>query len=343
MRGHSSYSSFIVHHSSFIVMALTQQQLEAIVARAFSGERPTESRALAEDRYALALAGGDRLALQVYSSADEAITAAAALRLLRAEVDLPIPLLRASDPQGETIGKPYVLLSELSGDPLEQVLPRIAEEQLYQVGRKLGEAVCRVHRLICERYGALAGDDPHASADERSYGMARLERELEQCGGLGILDRRTAAEVHDWFDHKFQPVSRQAALVCGGLAPGTILVRQSENRWWVSGLLGWERALGWSPAWEHVTFFDAADGPRYFGLRVGYGNGYDEQTSRPYEQVREHALAPYRALLTLQRMREAYARGDRAELTRRRELLKGLLRAAERRPDDRQPTTDDVQ
>jgi hypothetical protein len=181
--------------------------------------------------------------------------------------------------------------------------------------------------------------------------MVRLERELEQCGALGILDRRTAAEVRDWFDHEFQPVGRQAALVCSGLAPSTILVRQSENRWWVSGLLGWEHALGWSPAWEHVTFFDAADGPRYFGLRVGYGNGYDEQTSRPYEQVREHALAPYRALLALQRMRTAYARGDRAERTRRRELLKGLMRAADRRPttDDpfdtaqgrRRPTTDD--
>ena len=324
-------------------MSLTQQQLEAIVDRAFPGERLAESRALAGDRYALALPGGERLTIQVYGSADEAAAAAAALRLLRAEVDLPIPQLRASDPQGETIGTPYTLLSELSGEPLEHVLPRIAEDQLYTIGRKLGEAACRVHRLICERYGALAGDDLDAASDERTYGMARLERELEQCGALGILDRRTAAEVRDWFDHQFQPVGRQAALICAGLTPNTIMVRQSESRWWVSGLLGWEHALGWSPAWEHVTFFDAAGGPRYFSLRVGYGNGYDDQTSRPYEQVREHALAPYRVLLALQRMRAAYARGDRHERTRQRELLKGLMRAAERRltTDDRRPTTDD--
>jgi aminoglycoside phosphotransferase (APT) family kinase protein len=313
-------------------MSLTRQQLEAIAARAFPGERVAETRALAEDRYALALPGGERLAVQVYGSTDEAATAAAALRLLRAEVDLPIPLLRASDPQGETIGTPYLLFSELSGEPLEQALPRIAEEPLYNIGRKVGEAICRVHRLICERYGALAGEDPDTSADERGYGMARLERELEQCGALGILDRHTAAELRDWFEHQFQPVGRQPALVCGGLAPATILVRQSESRWWVSGLLGWERALGWSPAWEHVTFLDTAHGPRYFALRVGYGNGYDEQTNRPYEQVREHALAPYRALLALQRMREAYVRGDSAERTRRRELLKGLMGAAAREP-----------
>jgi aminoglycoside phosphotransferase (APT) family kinase protein len=320
-------------------MPLTQQQLEAIVARAFPGERLAESRALAEDRYALSLPSGERLAVQVYASAEAAATATAALRMLRAEVDLPIPLLRASDPQGETIGAPYALLSELSGTPLEQALPQIDGEQLYTIGRKLGAALCRVHRLICDYYGALSGDDQHTFADERTYGMARLERELEQCGALGILDRHTAAETRDWFEREFQPVGRQAALVCGGLAPSTILVRQSESRWWISGLLGWEHALGWSPAWEHVTFLDATNSPRYFGLRVGYGNGYDEQTSRAYEQVREHALAPYRALLALQRMREAYA--DRAERTRRREILKGLLRAAERRADDRRLTTDD--
>ncbi|HET9223816.1 MAG TPA: phosphotransferase [Roseiflexaceae bacterium] len=323
-------------------MALTQPELEAIVNRAFPGERLAESRALGDDRYALALPGGERLTVQIYGSAEEAATATAALRLLRAEVDLPIPQLRASDPEAETIGRPYVLLSELSGEPLDQALPRLGEEQLYTLGRKLGETVCRVHRLICERYGALVGDDTDTAADERSYGLARLERELEQCSALGILDRRIAAEAHDWFDRGFQPVGRQAALVCGGLAPSTILVRQSENRWWISGLLGWEHALGWSPAWEHVTFFDATHSPRYFSLRVGYGNGYDDQTSRPYEQVREHALVPYRILLTLQGMRLAYAHGDRAERTRRREILKGLMRAVERpTTNDQRPTTND--
>ena len=87
-------------------------------------------------------------------------------------------------------------------------------------------------------------------------------------------------------------------------------MRQTEGGWWISGLLGWGQALGWSPAWDHVTLLDATDEPRYFSLRVGYGNGYDDNTTRTYEQVREHALAPYRILLMLQRMREAYARGD---------------------------------
>jgi aminoglycoside phosphotransferase (APT) family kinase protein len=313
-------------------MDLTRQQLEAIVDRAFPGVRLAESRALATGRYALALPDGERLAVWVYATSAAVERATAALRLLRAEVDLPIPQLRASDPQGQTVGQPYVLLSELTGEPLERALPRIDEEQLYSIGRRLGEVLCRVHRLACERYGALAGDDAATTGDEYRYGQARLEHELAQCRDLGILDRRSIAELRAWFKQEFTPVGRQPALICGGITPATILVRQSEGRWWVSGLLGWEHALGWSPAWEHVTFFEAADGPRYFGLRVGYGNGYDEQTTRAYEQVREHAIAPYRALLVLQRMREAFAEGDIALGERRRELLKGLLRAGAHEP-----------
>jgi Phosphotransferase enzyme family len=311
-------------------MMLTRQQLEAIVARAFPGERLVESRELAAGRYALVLPGGQRLAAHVYETGDAAATAAAALRRLRAEIDLPIPQLRASDPLGETAGQPYLLLSELSGEPLERALPRIGDEQLYNLGRRLGELLCRVHRLACERYGALTGEDSATARDERDYGLARFGGELERCSDLGILDRRGADELRDWFAQEFTPAGRQPALICGGATPATILVQQSEGRWWVSGLLGWEHALGWSPAWEHVTFFDAAGGPHYFSLRVGYGNGYDEQTTRAYEQVREHAMAPYRALLVLQRLRESFASGDMAMGERRRELLRGLVRATVR-------------
>ncbi len=299
------------------------------MARAFPGERLAESRALAEGRYALALPGGERLSVQLYQTSAAAATAAAALRLLHAEIDLPIPQLRASDPLGETVGQPYLLLSELNGEPLERGLPRINEDQLYNLGRRVGEILCRVHRLACERYGALESGDPARADDERAYGLARLESELAQCRQLGILDRRGAGELRTWFKQEFRPSGRQPALICGSITPGTILVRQSEGRWSVSGLLGWEQALGWSPAWEHVCLFEAASGPRYFSLRVGYGNGYDELTTRAYEQVREPAMAPYRALLVLQRMREAFARGDLAV----GEQLKARVRAISRKEE----------
>ena len=307
------------------MMALTKQQLETIVDRALPGEQLREWQALPDDRYALAVASGERLNVQVYASTGQAATAAAALDLLRGEIDLPIPQLRANDAAGDTIGMPYLLLSDLAGEPLEQALPRISDEQLYKLGRRLGETICRVHRLICERYGTLSGE-PIEAVDERSYVLAWLERAVRRSGELGLLDRRSGAELTEWFEQQFQPVGRQPALVYGEMNPRTILVQPAERGWWISGLTGWGQALGWSPAWDHVTLLDATEEPRYFGLRVGYGNGYDDNTTRTYEQVREHALAPYRMLLMLDHMQQAYARSAIAEIDRRRGMLKGLLR-----------------
>jgi hypothetical protein len=307
------------------IMALTKQQLKIILDRALPDEALREWRALPDDRYALAIDGGERLNVQVYASAEQAATAAAALDLLRGEIDLPIPQLRANDAAGDTIGVPYLLLSDLAGEPLEQALPRIGDEQLYKLGRRLGETICRVHRLSCERYGQLSGELIDAK-DERGFVLARLDRAVQRGGELGLLDRRTSAELAERFEQQFQPVGRQPALVYAGMNPRAILVHQAERGWWISGLTGWGDALGWSPAWDHVTLLDATEEPRYFGLRVGYGNGYDENTTRTYEQVREHALAPYRLLLMLDRMLLAYARGDIAEIDRRRGMLKGLLR-----------------
>ncbi len=305
-------------------MSLTTQQLEIILNRAMPEERLREARALTADRYVLALAGGERLNVQAFGSEDAAATTAEALRLLRGEIDLPIPQLHASDAEGATVGTPYVLLSELNGEPLGQVLHQLNEDQLYQLGRRMGEIMCRVHRLICEQYGPLAGDQVVAT-DERGYVLARLARDIQRCGELGLLDRRAGDELAGWFERQFNPVGRQPALVHGALGMHQVLVRQSKSGWQISGLLGWSQALGWSPAWDHVTWLDATDDPRCFGLRVGYGNAYDNNTTRTYEQVREHALAPYRILLLLQRIQAAYDAGNIDECTRRRGVLRRFM------------------
>jgi hypothetical protein len=300
---------------------LTRNQLDAIAAHA--GGRLKEARAHGGGRYTLALAGGERLTLLVFDSPHAAQTAQAALDMLRAEVDLPLPQVRAGDASGAAVGVPWALVNELAGEPLSVALPRIPEEQLYQLGRRLGETAYRIHRLACASYGALAGADPHAADDERSYGLARLEAALAASEAAGSLGAADVGAVRAWFDAGYTPAGAQAALVCGGLAPDALLVRQSGGRWSLSGLARWDQALGWSPGWEHALLFDAAGGSGYFGLRVGYGNAYDAATRRAYEQVREHALRPYRALLCLERL-AALPPGD-PEAARRRATLLGLL------------------
>ena len=221
------------------------------------------------------------------------------------------------------------MLGEVLGVGLEeflvgQVLPQLNEDQLYELGRRIGEIMVRVHRLSCKQYGPLDGDQVVAT-DERGYVLARLAVDIERCGELGLLDRQVGDQLVGWFKRHFNPAGRQPALVHGALGMGQVLVRQSRSGWQVSGLLGWSQALGWSPAWDHVTWLDATDDPRCFGLRVGYGNAYDNNTTRTYEQVREHVLAPYRMLLLLQRMQAAYDAGDMDECSRRRGVLRRFM------------------
>ena len=307
-------------------MPLTREQLNAVVYEAFPGSGLQEVQQVSVTRYALTLSDGEQLSLHVYNTASEASNAAAALRKLRGEVDLPIPLPYAVETTGTLVGQPYLLTSQVNGDPLGAVLPRMSDEQLYVVGRRLGEIIGRVHHIVVAGYGDLS-DDVARTDDEQEYMRQRVEQHIDICVRLGLLNVQTADEVRQWFANNFMPVSRKPSLLHGNLGLRTILVRATASSWQLSGLIGWEHAVGWSPAWEHTVFLNVTDAPQFFGLRVGYGTAYDEQTRRTYEQVREHMLLPYRMLLALQRMHETLQMGEYAESARYRNALLNRVRA----------------
>ncbi|MCS6841822.1 MAG: phosphotransferase [Roseiflexus sp.] len=300
-------------------MELQREPIEAAL-----GVRIREIVSLGCDRWTLALAGGDRVIVQRYASADALTTAEVALDRLRGEIDLPVPQIRRLKVVDATSEDHWALFTGVSGDPLAQKLPQIADEALYQIGVRLGQAVYRVHRVAGGRYGALTGNDPCAADEERQYILARLEHDLAEAIALNAMSTEEAADVRRTLQ-AFIPPGRQAALLNSGLSPETLLVTQRDGRWTLSGILGWEHALSWCPAWEHVTFLEACEGQRCFGLRVGYGNGYDNETQRAYEQVREPALRPYRALLALRRAVERARRGAHDDARRYVNVLLRLV------------------
>jgi hypothetical protein len=300
---------------------LSRDQLAALAARA--GEQLKEYRAHPGGRYTIGVAGGERLGVLVFATRHKAQVANAALDMLRAELDLPLPQVRAADPDGAAAGVPALLVSDMPGEPLDIVAGRIPDQQLYALGRRIGEAAYRIHRVACARYGALAGDDPLAADDERGYGLGRAAAALVAAEESGVLEDEDIAVARDWFDTNFAPSNARPALVSGGLAPAALLVRPAGNSWSLSSITRCDTAIGWSPAWEHALFFDAASESRFFSLRVGYGNAYDAATQRTYEQVRESALRPYRALLALERL-AGLAPGN-GEAARRRAVLMSLI------------------
>ncbi|GAB4113092.1 MAG: aminoglycoside phosphotransferase family protein [Roseiflexaceae bacterium] len=307
---------------------LSTAQLEQIISAALPGERLREQRPLAHGRIAIGLVSGERLDLHTFATPQAATAAVAALRKLRGEIDLPLPLVRASDAQGERIGIPFLISDALAGEPLDQVVGRINDESLYKIGQRLGEISYRVHRLSCPGYGRLHEEE--AATSETDYVQQRLDRDLPRAHAAGIIDSSMEEGIRAWFQAEFSSLSSGAALVIGQLHPRSILVRQGSDGWSLSGLLGWEHALGWVPAWDHVCLSDSAREQRYFSLRVGYAHTYDERTPRTHEQVREGILRPYRILWALEQAALSQQRADIEERERHRRVLSALIRLNDR-------------
>ena len=323
LRAWPTSSRHLVISSSchLVTMALTVQQLNAIVAHALPDEVLREERQRDETCYELRLGSGERVQVLAFTTVEEASTAAAALRLLAGEFDLPIPQLRATDELGATVGTPYLLVSGAEGEPLPGVQARISGDEQYAIGQRLGELASRVHRIAAPQFGPLNGA---GETNERAYMLARLERAIASVAQHGLLNNAAAGKLRDFFT-QFQPVERPAALVHGGLAPAHLLVRRVGEEWKLAALLGWQHAIGWAPAWEHAVWWENSDPTRDFALRVGYGNSYDQRTQRAYEQVREVALRPYRAVVLLERIDASHRAGDSDGAQRMRSGLFHLI------------------
>jgi aminoglycoside phosphotransferase (APT) family kinase protein len=248
---------------------------------------------------------------------------AAALAALRAEIDLPLPELLAYD-DGAGAGTPYLLCSHLEGLPLPDVVADLDEESRYELGRELGALLARVHGYGAAAYGPLSPAAPPSSrrpepteglSEARSadadYMAARIGRGVEAAlaaGDFGELSRAAEA-LRAWLAANLAGSGQSACLVHGDLRPERVLLRRRERGWRVGGLVGWGFAQGWRPGWDHAGLMERFAGPEYFGLRVGYGNAYDETTERRYDQLREFALLPFRLALFLEAGRADLALG----------------------------------
>jgi hypothetical protein len=229
----------------------------------------------------------------------------AALALLAGEIDLPLPELlgRGEHP---TAG-PWLLRSYIEGAALPAVIAALGEEARYDLGRRLGETLHRIHRLRTGRYGALADDDPLASSDDLAYTVRRAEAAIARAEAVGALPDELSGSLRDWFGQQVAATNRAPALVHGGLRPEHIIVRPRAGRTVLAGIVGWSAAQGWSPGWDHTNLLETMGGQPFFSLRVGYGERYDDATELAHEQVREYALLPYRMILHLEALPNADA------------------------------------
>jgi aminoglycoside phosphotransferase (APT) family kinase protein len=298
-----------------------------ILAHAMPGARLGDAVSLGDRTLLLSLGERRRVVLRLGAEADawagDPLAAeAAALTALRAEIDLAVPELLAYD-DGAGMGQPYLLCSHLEGVPLPDALGEIDEEARYVLGRELGAIMARVHGYAAASYGPLspanppsprrapakAGEITESRSDDVDYLAARVEHGLAAALAAGELDGAAAEGLRAWMSTNLAGSGQAACLVHGDLRPERVLLRRRERAWRVAGLVGWGFAQGWRPGWDHAGLMEHFAGPDHFGLRVGYGNAYDESTERRYDQLREFALLPFRLALFLEAGRADLALG----------------------------------
>jgi aminoglycoside phosphotransferase (APT) family kinase protein len=300
--------------------------VKTILAHAMPGSSLREATALGDRTLLLSLGGGKQVVLRLGAdqdawAGDPLAAEAAALTALRAEIDLPLPELLAYD-DGAGMGRPYLLCSHLGGMPLPDTIDEIDEDGRYDLGRELGTLMTRVHSYLAASYGPLspttppgprrptqAGDLSEARHDDVDYLAARVERGIDAALAAGNLDGAAAEGLRAWLATNLAGSGQAASLVHGDLRPERVLLRRRERGWRIAGLVGWGYAQSWRPGWDHAALMEHFAGSDYFGLRVGYGNAYDESTERRYDQLREFALLPFRLALFLEAGRADLALG----------------------------------
>ncbi len=337
------------------MMPFTREQVIAILAHAFPGVPARDAQVLGKRSILLTLSDQRRVVLRGPAATDDwagdpLAAEARALQVLRGEIDLPLPQLLSYAPKGEPMGKPYLLLSYLEGEPLPQIIAQLNEEQRYAIGRDLGALMTRVHAHTAPTYGVLPAEGwslatsmpeptrpanqgrrsaknqrsasvpsrPLAptSSDDVDYLAERLHQALDAALAAGELDTSASEQILAWLHQTLAPSNQRACLLHGDLRPERVLLRRRASSWQIAGLLGWSYALAWRPAWDHVTLQEAGNSSDYFSLRVGYGNAYDAAVERAYDQLRELALQPYRMVLYLEAGRADLALGLLADRVR---------------------------
>lgn len=286
-------------------------QLAALVTHALPGATLHTATPLGARTSLLHLGDGRRVVVRSSASPDpwagDPVRAeVAALRVLQAEVDLPVASVLAC--ATDTAGEPFALLAYLEGTPLSQVATQLTASDLYTIGRDLGSLLTRVHSYTTDHYGTLdqahhwQRSTPPANPSVVGEDVAYLHQRLRRAWTQPPLDPQCQQLVAAWLAAPLPTSGQAAVLTHGDLQPDRILVRRRTEGWHLAGLVGWGFAQAWRPGWDHTILLAATADPGgaapwpYFDLRTGYGIAYDAGTERRYDQVRDLALLPYRLI-----------------------------------------------
>ena len=234
-------------------------------------------------RYARALTGGYRNAtsLLVTGSGDRyvlrrylerstcAVEAALAARLAGI---VPVAEVVAADPDGTAAGEPVMLSRFMPGDPVDTILPGLAQAEAGALGQSAGAVLAAIGGVTFPRPGFFDGPDliPGPDGMEPTAGLPEF---VDRCLRAG--QALTLAEQEALHRHAVQAAagldvlrgSRQ--LVHADFNPKNLLAASRNGTWGITAVLDWEFAFSSSP------LFDVGNMLRFHAeLPAGFADGF---------------------------------------------------------------------
>ncbi|MFM2308218.1 MAG: hypothetical protein RLY87_338 [Chloroflexota bacterium] len=254
-------------------------------------------------------ADGSDVTVWWYRTPQQARTVVTALEALTGKQ--AIPVLRGADIAGKVSARPAVIVDTPVGVQLSSVINRLTPTHIHALGRQLGHLVADIHQVPAVHYGALAGP---GVPSQRALLESRVTEACRRLVAGGFCNQQRADALQGIITTTYTDDPAPAYVVHGAIHPDDIWIERSGQHYTITTITGWNSAHGGRPAADHVRLADACAADAYFGLRVGYGEVYDERCQRPFDQLRERVLLPERLVWTLSRAGHAanHAQPDEA-------------------------------
>jgi aminoglycoside phosphotransferase (APT) family kinase protein len=187
---------------------------------------------------------------------------AAVASLVRSK-GVPVPTVLATDETSQHGPWKYQLLEHLDGTPWRHVRPRLVEPEVADAHRQIAEAVLGVQAVTFDGFGEFdsAGTAPPTIdflVSLRERATTRLPDDGRRALFLDLLDREAGL-----FTSLGPPT-----LCHDDLHHGNVLFAHRGDRWWLSGLLDWDKA--WSAHSQsdiaRMQFWDDMTGPGFWAV-----------------------------------------------------------------------------
>jgi len=214
---------------------------------------------------------GDEHVVKLFPPNDRAFFNTERAALTRIEGRLPIPTPRelAAGERGQWL---YVVMTRLSGCPLDEAWPTIETHDRFQLMREVGAALAALHATATGELAPLAVDWPRFMDAQRASC-----RDQQLARGLGS----PWVDSVDGFLERWTPSDDgKRVLLHTEVMRQHVLVERREHAWHVSGLIDFEPAMIGAPEYELAAvgiFLTCAEPGLLRAFLDAYGAEIDDQ------------------------------------------------------------------